>query len=221
VGDHPYALVTACLGLGYAHKVKGDYRQSLSILERGRSLSRDWSLTLLSPLITWHIGHACALGGRVSEGLSLLQAALEAHEAAGVGVFHSLMVAHAGEVYALAGRLDEAFRLARRALTLARERRERAHEAYALRLHGDVVAFTEPLDRDAGSYYRQALVLADELGMRPLVAHCHLGLGKLYSRTGDAAKATEHLTTAATMYRETGMTFWLEKGDAELGGAER
>ena len=53
--------------------------------------------------------------------------------------------------------------------------------------------------------------------MRPLAAHCHLGLGKLYRRTGNAARAQEHLTTAATMYREMGMTFWLEKAEAELG----
>ena len=57
--------------------------------------------------------------------------------------------------------------------------------------------------------------------MRPLVAHCHLGLGKLYRRTSDGAKAREHLATAATMYREMGMSFWLEKADAELGGVER
>ena len=57
--------------------------------------------------------------------------------------------------------------------------------------------------------------------MRPLVAHCYLGLGTLYRRTGDDAKAAEHLTTAATMYREMGMTFWLEKADAEVGGVER
>jgi uncharacterized protein HemY len=65
------------------------------------------------------------------------------------------------------------------------------------------------------------MVLASELGMRPLVAHCHLGLGKLYRRTGDHAKAREHLTTAATMYREMGMTFWLEKTGAELGPPQR
>ena len=41
----------------------------------------------------------------------------------------------------------------------------------------------------AEGHYREALALATELGMRPLVAHCHLGLGKLYRRTGDGAKA--------------------------------
>jgi hypothetical protein len=54
----------------------------------------------------------------------------------------------------------------------------------------------------------------------PLVAHCHLGLGKLYSPTGDGVKAQEHLTTATTMYREMDMTFWLEKAEAALPGAE-
>jgi hypothetical protein len=57
--------------------------------------------------------------------------------------------------------------------------------------------------------------------MHPLAAHCHLGLGKLYRRTGDRARATEHLTIATTLYREMGMTFWLEKAEAELGGGER
>ena len=57
--------------------------------------------------------------------------------------------------------------------------------------------------------------------MRPLVAHCHLGLGKLYRRIGDRAKAEEHLMTARAMYREMDMGFWLEKADAALGGAER
>ena len=72
----------------------------------------------------------------------------------------------------------------------------------------------------AEAHYGQALARADELGMRPLAAHCHLGLGKLYRRTGDQAKADEHLSTAMRMYREMGMGFWLEKADAELGGVE-
>ena len=68
----------------------------------------------------------------------------------------------------------------------------------------------------AERHYRQALALAEELGMRPLVAHCHLGLGKLYRRTGDREQAQEHLTTATTMYREMDMRFWLEQAEAEM-----
>jgi Tetratricopeptide repeat len=68
----------------------------------------------------------------------------------------------------------------------------------------------------AEAHYAAALALTSELGMRPLLAHCHLGLGKLCRRVGDAAKAREHLTTTSTMYREMGMTFWLEKTKAAL-----
>ena len=70
--------------------------------------------------------------------------------------------------------------------------------------------------RTLEGYYREALALADELGMRPLVAHCHLGLGKLYARTGKREQAQEHLTTATAMYREMDMRFWLEQAEAEL-----
>jgi len=61
------------------------------------------------------------------------------------------------------------------------------------------------------------MTLASELNMRPLVAHCHLGLGRLYRRTGKREQAQEHLTTATAMYGEMGMTYWLEK--LKNGGA--
>ena len=65
-------------------------------------------------------------------------------------------------------------------------------------------------------YCGEAIRSASILGMRPLIAHCHLGLGKLYRRTGKRDQAREHLTTATTMYREMGMRFWLEQAEAEL-----
>ncbi len=60
------------------------------------------------------------------------------------------------------------------------------------------------------------MALADELGMRPLVAHCHLAFGKLYRRTGEREQAREHLTIATTMYHEMGMRFWLEQAEVQL-----
>jgi len=123
---------------------------------------------------------------------------------------------------------DAALVLAEQALQLARTRGEQGSVARALRLLGTIASEREAAaSRPAGSrqdgaiLFSQALALATELGMRPLVAHCHLGLGKLYRCTGDGAKAQEHLTTAATMYREMDMPFWREKTDAELGGVER
>jgi hypothetical protein len=70
----------------------------------------------------------------------------------------------------------------------------------------------------AGERYRESMALAVQLGMRPLVAHCYLGLGKLYLRTGKRHEAQEHLSTATTMYREMDMRFWLEQAEAEMAG---
>jgi hypothetical protein len=60
------------------------------------------------------------------------------------------------------------------------------------------------------------LALAGELGMRPLVAHCHLHLGRLSLKTGQGEQARQHLTTAATLYREMDMPFWLDQAAAEM-----
>ena len=75
---------------------------------------------------------------------------------------------------------------------------------------------TVPTWRRLEAHYRNAVALASELGMRPLVAHCHLGLCKLYRQTGNREQARELLTTATTMYREMSMQFWLQKAEAEM-----
>src|SRR4030095_7307870 len=101
--------------------------------------------------------------------------------------------AHMGEACLLADRLNDAVAFADRALTFARERGQRGYETYALRLLGEIAAHPDSSDGEAAEgYYRQAMALADELGMRPLIAHCHLGLGKLYRRTGKREQAQEH-----------------------------
>jgi hypothetical protein len=59
----------------------------------------------------------------------------------------------------------------------------------------EVASHRHLLERDtAVKGYDEALTIANELGMRPLIAHCHLGVGKLYRRTGEGAQAREHLT---------------------------
>jgi hypothetical protein len=68
----------------------------------------------------------------------------------------------------------------------------------------------------AAAHYGAAMNLASELEMRPLLARCHFGLGTLYRRTGKPEQAKEHLTTAAAMYGEMGMTFWLEKLEKDM-----
>jgi tetratricopeptide (TPR) repeat protein len=122
-----------------------------------------------------------------------------------------------GQAHLLAGRLEEAHALAERALALAREHHERGNEAYALHLLGDIAARREPAEAEqAAAHYREALALAEELGMRPLVAHCHLGLGTLYATTGQREQARAALSTAMALYRAMEMTFWLPQAEAAL-----
>ena len=117
----------------------------------------------------------------------------------------------------LAGRMEEAHALAEQALAHARAYQERSHQAYALRLLGEIAARREPLEAaPAEDHYRQALALAEELGMRPLVAHCHRSLGTLYAANGQREQAATELAAAIDLYRAMDMTFWLPQTDIAL-----
>jgi tetratricopeptide (TPR) repeat protein len=117
-----------------------------------------------------------------------------------------------------ANRLEEALAIGDRALRFSRERSERGYEAWALRFLGEVASHRDPPDLEtAEGHYRQALALANELSsMRPLVAHCHFGLGKLCRHGGDGINARKRLMTAVTMDREMDMDPWLAQAEAEV-----
>jgi tetratricopeptide (TPR) repeat protein len=211
------SLVGACRSLGFVCLRRGAIPQAIPPLERAVELCRA-QVRVLFDITAAHLGYAYALSGRLPEGVILMEEAVADPSATGTG-HHPLLLSYLGEAYLLAGRRDDARAVARRAFDLAHRQKERGNEAWVLRLFGEIAAQADPLDLEAAdAHYRQALARADELGMRPLVAHCHLGLGKLHRRAGDDTKAPEHLTTAATMYREMGMSFWLEKAEAEMSG---
>jgi tetratricopeptide (TPR) repeat protein len=115
------------------------------------------------------------------------------------------------------GRLAAAIPLAHEALAMAQDRQERGFQGYALRLLGAITAQgPAPEVTAAAGYYQQAIGLAQELGMRPLLAHSHFGLGSLYSCLGQRAQATTALSTAVELYRAMAMAFWLPQAEAAL-----
>jgi tetratricopeptide (TPR) repeat protein len=210
--EHPYSWIAASWGPAHLYRLRGEISSAVRLLERALSLCRDWDIHVLSGTTAGHLGFVYVLSGRVAEGLALLSEGQESEKQ-----YQTLIVVQMGEACLLAGRIDEAIAFADRALTFARERGQRGYEAYALRLLGAIAAHPDFSDAErAKGYYRQAMALADELGMRPLVAHCHLGLGELDRRMDGHEQAREHLTTATEMYRAMEMTLWLPEAEAEL-----
>jgi tetratricopeptide (TPR) repeat protein len=215
--DHTWSFVTASWGLASLYTTKGELGRTLDILEHALALSREWSLAALTPGVMGSLGYAYAMSGRVSDGLSMLEEALEAAETSGRLAFHSLLVVHMGEVLALANRLEDAWSVAERALTLARERGERGVEAWALRLLAEIAPRSPSSGGDeAETFYRKAMALANELGMRPLMARCHLGLGRATGHAQNPGEACKHLRGAVELFREMDMRSWLEKAEQAL-----
>lgn len=215
--DHKLSLMFADLGLGQLYLVQGDLVRAIPTLERGIATCRTWDFPSWLPWLTSRVGAAYALAGRVADGLPLLEQSLEQAASMGWRADASALAARLSEAYLGAGRVQDAAALAARALDLALEHKGRGHQAWALRLRGEIACHCDAPDlHQAESHYRKALALAKELGMRPLVAHCHLGLGKLYRQTSNPKHAREQLCTANAMYREMKMTFWTEQAETEL-----
>src|SRR5262249_193004 len=153
-----------------------------------------------------------AHAGRTEEGVGQLDRVIRLAEERSEQWLLPLYNGWLGEAHLTAGDLEWARRRAQVSLGSARGQCPDGTGTRGCRLCGEWGGGGGVAEREGGETgYREALTRASDLGMRPLVAHCHLDLGRLYRGTGDQVKAQEHLTTATTMYREMGMTFWLEK----------
>jgi tetratricopeptide (TPR) repeat protein len=219
---HPGSLMVACWGVGELSLRQGDLPRALSLLERAVSLCQDADLPSYFPRMAAALGTVYSLCGRVTDAVPLLTQATEQAIATEMVGYQARCSLPLGETQMLAGRLEEAHAHAERALAHAREYQERGNQAYALCLLGDIAARRKPPEiEQAEAHYQHALALATELGMRPLQAHCHHGLGTLYSQTGRAALARAALSSAIALYRAMDITFWLPAAEAALAQVER
>jgi tetratricopeptide (TPR) repeat protein len=193
--DHAWTLFLGLLYLGRAQLRRGDFPRAAQVLERCLNLSRTWHFDERIPHVAAALSSAYALAGRTQESLVLAAGAFRARQGNHLApVFILLYVARA---YLLAGRTDEATNYGREALALTRQFGARGLEAEALSLTADIAAAIGA--QNAESYYREAFALAEPRGMRPQVAHCRFGLGKLYCRRG----ASRHRSTSPPRWQCT------------------
>jgi tetratricopeptide (TPR) repeat protein len=217
---HPYGLIAASLTLGELYYRQGDLRQALPLLERSYQLCQDANVALLLPRLVPYLGASYALVGRIAEAQPHVDHLLEYLAAGNQDVLGHILT-RLGEALLCMGRVEEADVMARRLLNLVKSRESSGHLAHARRLLAETAASRHSLEIDqAETHYQDSLALAEELGMRPLQAHCHRGLGKLYSQTGHIEQARTELTTAIEMYRDMEMTFWLPETEATLAAVE-
>jgi tetratricopeptide (TPR) repeat protein len=216
--DHPWRLFFRLLNLGWMHSHRGDFPRAVGVLERCLQLGSTWQFFDRAPYVAAALGCAYALVGRTEESMALVPGAVNEFRA-GRGQFApGFILLNAGRAYFAAGRIDEATNCTREVLALARRIGAREVEASALSLTAAIAAASGA--ENAEDNYREALALAGPRGMRPLVAHCHLGLSKLHHLRGHRDQALEHLKIAISMYREMGMKYWLERAAAAAGKLE-
>ena len=214
--DHPASLTVAAWGMGLLSLRQGELSRAIPLLERAVGLCQD-AFSSYFPRIAPALGAAYTLSGRAADAIPLLTQAMAQSTATANVHFETLCRLALGEAYLWESHLEEAQALAERALELARAPQERGNEGYALRLLGAIAARCAPPEAaPAASHYQQALALAEELGMRPLQAHCRRGVGMLYAQFGQREQARTALATAIDLYRAMEMTFWLPQTEAAL-----
>jgi predicted ATPase/class 3 adenylate cyclase len=215
--NHPFTSAIAIMNRGLVCVQSDNLIEGIAVFEQLHQLVATGEFDRYRSWAASYLGNAYARGGRVAEALPLLDEGARLDCALRNQTYRSYLAVTRGEGYLLAQRDSEAKREALHALDLARSRHEPGHEALALRLIGEVARRQEPPDLDGAElHFTRAQAIATELGMRPLQAHCHLGLGKLYRAIGRIDEARAGLSTAVEMYRSMDLTHWLPEAETEL-----
>jgi tetratricopeptide (TPR) repeat protein len=212
--NRTFLQATALVHFGGVHVLRGNVVEGLPLLERAHQLCKGAELPMAFVFLAVRLGQAYKLAGRITEAIAVLEQGRDVAESSSSHMVHPLILAHLADAYDLAGEGQRALPLSQQALKLARAGGIRGTEAWALYLLAQ--ACTRQVAAESRERYTEAMKLAEALGMRPLLAQCHLGLGELARNTGHPQEAQQHLNAGATMFREMKMQFWLAKAESAL-----
>jgi class 3 adenylate cyclase/tetratricopeptide (TPR) repeat protein len=223
--DYPLSMVFAYYAVGVVALIKGEFDQAIASLERSLSICEAVEIPVQRPLVVSCLAAAYAFVGRFEETLRLLEtttdrnAWLTGAESRQLPFGKAMRMVWEVEAFMLADQLSEAEALARRVLEVSEESKDRGSKAWLLCLLGDLLARHHP-DQDhlthAEASFKEALSLAQDLGMRPVQAHCHRGLAKIHAQSINCAVARSELHTAIQLYKDMSMPFWLAKANLTL-----
>ena len=214
---HPYSEAIALTLAGQVGVLRGQLERAVGPLARALAICRDSNLTVWQAIPAALLGQCLVSLDRKDEGLSLLEEGVRLSDEIGIKAYLARWATLLGEGFLATGDAQRSAEIGERALDLARAHGERGHEAAALRLLGDLAAAQEPpLLTTAAERYTAAIAIAEELGLRPLLARAHLGLGQLHRRGGQMLEAEEHLATAVVLFSDLGMGAWLDRSEPEL-----
>ena len=212
--EHPLSLTQMCVGLGCYHMRQGNMAQAIPVLERGLEVGRRWSVSLYVSTLKSAIGCAYVFTGRIPEGLALLRTGVEESAAKNAILGHAVRLTWLAEAQLIAGEIKPAWEIAEKAFELSRHHGEKGQMVWTLQLLGEIATKTDPPDiTGAEGRYIEAMAMAEELGMLPAVAQCHLGLGELGRRTGQGDAGAEHLSRAITLFRQMNMSEFANRAE--------
>jgi len=206
--EHSVSRIYANCSLGFLLLLRGECEKAIGLLDLSMKICQSAGIPVYIPFVASRLGAAYAIGGRIADALPYLQEGVGSSASVGRVGFLPLSMVWLSEGYLLSGRTTEAHEVATRAFELAQTHKERGHEAWALKMLGDIAGHRDPSTNESEVFYHRALMLGHELGMRPLEAHCHAGLGKFNLARGVAGLAREEFCRAIDLYDSMKMTLW-------------
>ncbi len=216
--EHPTSLIHMLCSLGMLHLLQGDSERAIAILERSLELCASANIQVYVPMVASRLGSAYAQARRIEEALPRLEQGVESSAAASRAAFLALNTVSLAEGYLFLNRVEEARLSAERALDLARQYKERGHQAWTLKLLGDIAMHESGRDpAGAAAHYGAALALSGELRMRPLAAHCRIGMARVHAAERALDRARAEAAAARAEYEAMAMDFWREHAAAALG----
>jgi DNA-binding SARP family transcriptional activator len=210
----PFTSIAAYLAVADVSIAAGEFAIAIERLDLARALCERGDFPVQRVSIQARFGHACLFVERAAEGLALLEEAVK-HVDRVDGFWRPRVLGWLAESYLLHARVDEASRVAERAMAIV-PRNAPAVRAWTLRLAAEVASHGTRVDVErAAGLYREAAAFAETLELRPLRAHCHLGLGRLYRAAGDP-RARAEMQAAVDAFQAMGGDFWRSIAEPEL-----